>query len=174
VVISVLNTAGIPSDAASRAESIMETIDYANSLGIPTEDIWVDPILMPVGVGQQDILEVLEFVRMLPDIAPGVKSTIGLSNVSNGAPPHLRHILNQVMMVALEKAGLYSAIVDSFDQDLISLNNGNKAEIIALIQQVMEGGTLGVAAMSPVERNYYKTARVIMGRELYSPSWLEI
>lgn len=174
VVISVLNDAGIPSDAASRAESIMETIDYANSLGIPTEDIWVDPILMPVGVGQQDILEVLEFVRMLPDIAPGVKSTIGLSNVSNGAPPHLRHILNQVMMVALEKAGLYSAIVDSFDQDLISLNNGNKAEIIALIQQVMEGGTLGVAAMSPVERNYYKTARVIMGRELYSPSWLEI
>lgn len=174
VVVSVLNDAGIPSDAAARAESIMETVEYANSLGIPNEDIWVDPILMPVGVGQQDILEVVEFVRMLPDIAPGVKSTIGLSNVSNGAPRHLRHILNQVMMVILEQAGLYSAIVDSFDRDLVDLNAGRKQEIIAIIKQVMDGGDLDMKAMSQVERDYYKTARVIMGRDLYSPSWLEI
>jgi 5-methyltetrahydrofolate corrinoid/iron sulfur protein methyltransferase len=174
VVISVLNDAGIPSDAAARAESIMETVEYANNLGISTEDIWVDPILMPVGVGQQDILEVIEFVRMLPDIAPGVKSTIGLSNVSNGAPRHLRHILNQVMMVILEQAGLYSAIVDSFDQDLIDLNSGKKQEIISIIKKVMDGEDLDMKAMSQVERDYYKTARVIMGRELYSPSWLEI
>jgi len=173
VVISVLNDSGIPSDAAARAESIMEIIEFANDLGISTEDIWVDPILMPVGVGQQDILEVVEFVGMLPDIAPGVKSTIGLSNVSNGAPSHLRHILNQVMMVVLEQAGLYSAIVDSFDRDLIEINAGNKPEIVAIIQKVMDGEDLDIGAMSPVERDYYKTARVIMGRELYSPSWLE-
>jgi 5-methyltetrahydrofolate corrinoid/iron sulfur protein methyltransferase len=174
VVVSVLNDAGIPSDAAARAESIMETVDYANGLGIPNEDIWVDPILMPVGVGQQDILEVVEFVRMLPDIAPGVKSTIGLSNVSNGAPRHLRHIINQVMMVVLEQAGLYSAIVDSFDRDLIDLNSGKKQGIIAIIKQVMDGEDLDMKAMSQEERDYYKTARVIMGRDLYSPSWLEI
>ncbi|GFP24327.1 5-methyltetrahydrofolate corrinoid/iron sulfur protein methyltransferase, partial [Candidatus Hakubella thermalkaliphila] len=66
VVISVLNDAGIPSDAASRAESIMETIDYANIMGIPNEDIWVDPIMMPIGVSQSDVLEVIEFVGMLP------------------------------------------------------------------------------------------------------------
>lgn len=174
VVISVLNDDGIPSDAAARAESIMETIDYANSLGIPNEDIWVDPILMPVGVGQQDILETVEFVRMLPDIVPGAKSTIGLSNVSNGAPRHLRHIINQVMLVVLEQAGLYSAIVDSFDRDLIDLNSGKKQEIIAIIQQVMDGEDLDMRAMSQEERDYYKTARVIMGHDLYSPSWLEI
>lgn len=174
VVVSVLNDAGIPSDAAARAESIMETIDYANGLGIPNEDIWVDPILMPVGVGQQDLLEVVEFVRMLPDIAPGVKSTIGLSNVSNGAPRHLRHIINQAMMVVLEQAGLYSAIVDSFDRDLIDLNSGKKQDIIAIITKVMDGADLDMKAMSQEERDYYKTARVIMGRDLYSPSWLEI
>ena len=174
VVVSVLNDAGIPSDAAARAESIMETIDYANSLGIPNEDIWVDPVLMPVGVGQQDIQEVVEFVRMLPDIAPGVKSTIGLSNVSNGAPRHLRHLINQVMMVVLEQAGLYSAIVDSFDRDLIELNAGKKQEIVSLIQKVINGEELEIKTMSPVEKDYYKTARVIMGRDLYSPSWLEI
>ncbi|MBS3942987.1 MAG: dihydropteroate synthase [Dethiobacter sp.] len=174
VIISALNDTGIPSDAAARAESIMETIDYANGLGIPNEDIWVDPILMPVGVGQQDILEVVEFVRMLPDIAPDVKSTIGLSNVSNGAPRHLRHIINKVMMVVLEQAGLYSAIVDSFDRELIELNAGKKQDIISLIQKVINGEEIEIQTMSPVEKDYYKTARVIMGYDLYSPSWLEL
>jgi len=174
VVISVLNDAGIPSDAASRAESIMETIDYANSMGIPNEDIWVDPILMPVGVDQQQILEVVEFVKMLPDIAPGVKSTIGLSNLSSGVPRHLRHILNRVITVVLEGAGLYSAIVDSFDQDLLALNAGGKPEILSVIHRVMDGEELSLADLSPEERDYYKTARVIMCQEIYSPSWLEV
>ncbi|MBS3897658.1 MAG: dihydropteroate synthase [Dethiobacter sp.] len=174
VVISVLNDAGIPSDAASRAESIMETIDYANSIGIPNEDIWVDPIMLPIGVSQSDFLEVIEFVGMLPDIAPGVKSTIGLSNLSNGVPRDLRHIINQVAIVILNKAGLYSAIVDSFDKELVALNAGKEQEIIDIILKVMDGQDLDMSAMSQTERNYYKTARVVMGRELYSPAWLEI
>jgi len=174
VVISVLNDAGIPSDAPSRAESIMETIDYANSIGIPNEDIWVDPIMLPIGVSQSDVLEVIEFVGMLPDIASGVKSTIGLSNLSNGVPRDLRHIINQVAIIILGKAGLYSAIVDSFDKELVALNAGKEQKISDIILRVMDGEDLDMAVMSPVERNYYKTARVIMGRELYSPSWLEI
>jgi len=173
VVVSVLNDGGIPSDAAARAESIMETIDYATSIGIPVEDIWVDPILMPIGVGQQDIQEAVELVRMLPDIAPGVKSIVGLSNVSNGAPRHLRHWLNQVMMVILDRAGLYSAIVDSFDQELIQLNAGEKPEVTSIIGRVIDGEKLNVQALSPMERNYYKTARVMLGHELYSPSWID-
>ena len=111
---------------------------------------------------------------MLPDIAPGVKSTIGLSNVSNGVPRRLRHILNQVMMVILEQAGLYSAIVDSFDHDLVELNAGKKPEIISLIRKVVDGEELKLKDLSSLERDYYKTARVLLGRELYSPSWLEI
>ncbi|MFW0860849.1 MAG: dihydropteroate synthase [Dethiobacter sp.] len=174
VVISVLNDDGIPSDAASRAESIMETIDYANSMGIPNEDIWVDPIMLPIGVNQSDFLEVIEFVGMLPDIATGVKSTIGHSNLSNGVPRDLRHIIDQVAIVILGKAGLYSAIVNSFDKELVALNAGKEQELIDIILKVMDGEDLDMAAMSQVERNYYKTARVIMGRELYSPSWLEI
>jgi 5-methyltetrahydrofolate corrinoid/iron sulfur protein methyltransferase len=174
VVVSVLNDSGIPSDAASRAESIMETIEYANSLGIPNEDIWVDPILLPVGVNQQDILEVVEFIKMLPDIAPGVKSIIGLSNLSNGVPRKLRPLLNRVMMAVLEKAGLYSAIVDSFDPVLLDINNGKRQAIVDLIQQVMDGKEIALAGLSPEDRDYYKTARVIMSQEIYSPSWLEV
>jgi 5-methyltetrahydrofolate corrinoid/iron sulfur protein methyltransferase len=48
VVISVMTDKGMPPDVDSKIESIMDTVDYANGLGIPNEDIWVDPILLPI------------------------------------------------------------------------------------------------------------------------------
>ena len=47
-----------------------------------------------------------------------MRSTCGLSNVSNGAPDHLRPILNQTYMMMLERYGMASAIVDAFDEGL--------------------------------------------------------
>ncbi len=41
------------------------------SLGIPTEDIWIDPIVSPVSVEINQVLSCLEFMSMLKDIAPG-------------------------------------------------------------------------------------------------------
>jgi len=41
-VLSVINDTGLPSDADERASSIMDSAAYANELGIPNEDIWVD------------------------------------------------------------------------------------------------------------------------------------
>ena len=46
VVLSVLIDAGIPTDSSSRAEAIMESVAYANEIGIPNERIWVDPIML--------------------------------------------------------------------------------------------------------------------------------
>jgi 5-methyltetrahydrofolate corrinoid/iron sulfur protein methyltransferase len=93
VVISVLTDKGCPPDIGSRTESIMDTVAYANELGITNEDIWVDPIILPVSVDQKQVREALEFIQILGDLLPGVKSTVGLSNVSNGTPPELRGIL---------------------------------------------------------------------------------
>jgi len=56
VVISVMTDKGMPPDVESKIDSIMSTVDYANDLGIPNEDIWVDPILLPIstaGEGQR-------------------------------------------------------------------------------------------------------------------------
>lgn len=173
VIISVLNDEGIPSDAAGRAESIMETIAVANELGISNEDIWVDPILLPVSVDQQQVVEYLEFIKMLADLAPGAKSTVGLSNLSNGTPEELRGILNRTYMIMIERYGQYSAIVDSFDKELVSINKGEMPSIIGLVHKVMDGEDIDMASLSPQERDYVKTTAVIMGKVLYSHSWLE-
>ena len=174
VVLSVLTDKGCPPDVDSRTESIMDTVAYANELGIPIEDIWVDPIILPVSADQKQVAEAIEFVGILQDLIPGVKSTIGLSNVSNGTPDELRGILNRTYMVILERKGLYSAIADVMDKELVAINRGERTSIVELVHKVMDGEAIDVSSLSKEEVDYYKTAKVLMGEMLYSHAWLEM
>jgi 5-methyltetrahydrofolate corrinoid/iron sulfur protein methyltransferase len=157
----------------ARSESIIETVAYANRLGIPNEDIWVDPILLPVSADQKQAKEVLEFIRILPDVLPGVKSTLGLSNLSNGSPTQLRGLLNRTYMMMLGRYGEYSVIADALDRQLMALNRGEMPEIVKLVYRVMDGEDVDMASLPADARDYVKTAKVLMGENLYSHSWLE-
>lgn len=172
VVVSVLIDAGIPSDSSSRAEAIMETVAYANEIGIPNERIWVDPIMMPISVDQPQVVELFEFMKILQDICPGAKSTLGLSNLSNGAPEHLRGILNRICLVVLKRYNCFSAIVDSFDEELVKLAKGQLPEIENLVYRAMDE-EMDVSGLPKKEADIVKTVNVLMGRTLYSHSWLE-
>jgi len=176
VVISVMTDRGMPPDVESKVESIMDTVTYANELGIPNEDIWVDPILLPIstaGEGQRFSVANLEFIKILGDVLPGVKSTVGLSNTSNGVPDHLRPLLNRTYLVMLERNGLYSAIADPLDKELMSLIRGEMPKVVELIHKVMDGEDIDLSSLSQKEVDYVKTARVLKGETLYSNAWLE-
>jgi 5-methyltetrahydrofolate corrinoid/iron sulfur protein methyltransferase len=173
VVISVITDAGCPPDIDSRSESIMETVTLANEMGIPNEDIWVDPIILPISADQKQVGEALEFVGILQDLLPGVKSTVGLSNVSNGTPDHLRGILNRTYMVMLGRNGLYSAIADVLDEELVKLNKGQLPNIVDLIYKVMDGEDIDLGSLPKNEQDYVKTAKALMGQTLYSHAWLD-
>jgi len=174
VVISVLVDTGCPPDVEGRSESIMNTVALANEMGIPNEDIWVDPIILPVSGDQVQVGLCLEFVKILQDLLPGVKGTVGLSNVSNGTPEHLRPILNQTYMVMLDRCGMYSAIADPLDKECIAINRGERPNIVKIIHRVMDGEDFDLNSLTPEERNYAKTARVLKGDILYSHAWLEV
>ena len=176
VVISVMTDKGMPPDVDSKIESIMDTVAYANELGIPNEDIWVDPILLPVstaGEGQRFAVVCLEFIKILEEVLPGIKSTVGLSNTSNGVPSELRPIISRTYMVMLGRNGLYSAIADPLDEELMRLNKGNMAQIVELVYKVMDGEDIDLSALSQKEVEYVKTAKVLMAETLYSDAWLE-
>jgi len=176
VVISVMTDEGMPPDVDSKIESIMDTVAYANELGIPNEDIWVDPILLPVstaGEGQRFAVANLEFIKILGDVLPGVKSTVGLSNTSNGVPDQLRPLLNRTYLVMLERNGLYSAIADPLDKELMNLTRGEMPEIVELIYRTMDGEDIDLSALSQKEVEYIKTTKVLKGETLYSNAWLE-
>jgi len=166
---------GMPRDENERGALCAELVFKATGeFGINPERIYVDPIQTPVNVQQIQIMSVLEFMKMFEDIAPGCRSTIGLSNVSNGPPDHLRPILNQVMLMILKRHGLYSAIVDCFDTKLHEIARGKRPELEALVHKVEDGQPIDMNSLTGEERKYVKTAKVILGQTLYSDSWLEI
>jgi 5-methyltetrahydrofolate corrinoid/iron sulfur protein methyltransferase len=165
---------GMPRDVNERAMHAVDLVYKANEAGIPNEKIWIDPIVSPVSVEINQVRACVEFMAMLGEIAPGCKSTVGLSNVSNGTPPELRGWLNRTYLVMLERYGLYSAIVDAFDKDLIDIARGRRQDIVDVIHRVMDGESVDVASLSPELTNYAKTVRVLNGESLYSHAWLEI
>ena len=165
---------GMPRDANERCMLAVDLIYKANEMGIPNENIWIDPIASPVSVEINQVKACVEFMSMLSDIAPGCKSIVGLSNVSNGTPANLRPYLNRTYMIMLMKYGLYSAIVDIFDTELVKLARGEMPEIVDLVYRVMDGEKPDLTSLSQKEVEYVKTVRVLNGESLYSHSWLEI
>ncbi len=165
---------GMPRDANERAALAVDLIYKANEQGIPNEDIFIDPIATPISGEINQVRACTEFMGMLQDLGPGCKSTVGLSNVSNGTPHELRPYLNRAYLLMLHKQGLYSAIVDAYDKELMALCKGEMPEIEKLVEQVMAGQSIDMAALSEKERQYVKTVNVLMGKSLYSHSWLEV
>ena len=165
---------GMPRDANERCALAVELIYKANEMGIANEDIWIDPIVSPISVEINQVKACIEFMSMLSEIAPGCKSIVGLSNISNGAPAHLRPYLNRTYMIMLMKYGIYSAIVDAFDEELVKVARGKMPEIVNLVWRMMDGEEPDFASLSPKELEYAKAVRVLTGQSLYSQSWLEI
>ena len=165
---------GMPRDENERAELAVELVYAANEAGIANEDIYVDGIVTPVNVQQDQVYSLLEFMPMLKDLGEGLKSTCGLSNVSNGPPDHLRPILNRTYMVMLEKNGMYSAIADAYDKDLVDIAKGKRPDIVEIIGKVMEEETLDMSSISKELQDYVKTTRILLKKSLYSDSWLEL
>lgn len=165
---------GMPRDANERAVLAVDIVYKANEMGIPTENIWIDPIASPVSVEINQVKSCVEFMGMLQEIAPGCKSTVGLSNISNGAPTELRPPLNRTYLIMLMRYGLSSAIVDAFDAELMKIARCEMPEIVDLVHRVMDGEKPDLASLSQKEKEYVKTVRVLTGESLYSDSWLEV
>ncbi|TAL17392.1 dihydropteroate synthase [bacterium] len=170
-VALTMSEEGIPRDANERAVALSTIMAAAEEAGIPNERYWVDPIVLPVSVDIGQVKSYMEFLPMVPAIVPGATNTCGLSNVSNGAPDHLRPILNQVYLMMLYTLGQESAIVDAYDKNMMDLCQGKRAAEVEMIRKLMNGEA--VTATTDAEKVTLKTFRVLNGDVLYSHSWLE-
>jgi len=176
VVISCINDKGMPAEGDSKLDSVMDTVAYANDLGIPNERIWCDPIVLPAstaGEGQKNAVATYEFVEMLPEALPGIQSLVGLSNVSSGTPIENRELLNRVYLVILARKGLSASIHDALDEDMMKLCRGKSQNTVDLIYRTMDGEDIDFSSLSQEEINYVKTTKVLTGETLYSDAWLE-
>jgi 5-methyltetrahydrofolate corrinoid/iron sulfur protein methyltransferase len=164
---------GMPRDTNERCMLAVDLVYKAGEAGVKNEDIWIDPIATPVSGEISQVQASYEFLQMLPEICPGCKSIVGLSNVSNGTPAELRPYLNRTYLVMLERCGLYAAIADALDEELMAIARGKRPELVSLIHSVMDGEAVDMTMLSAEEAKYAKTVRVLNGSALYSHAWLE-
>ena len=72
-------------------------------------------LTFPLGSGQEDLrkdgMETIEAIRRVKAELPGASTILGLSNVSFGLNPAIRHVLNSVFLHECREAGLDAAIV---------------------------------------------------------------
>jgi 5-methyltetrahydrofolate--homocysteine methyltransferase len=83
--------------------------------GLEPGDLIFDALTFPLGSGQEDLrrdaIETIEAIRRIKAELPGVYTVLGLSNVSFGLNPAVRHVLNSVFLHECVEAGLDAAIV---------------------------------------------------------------
>ena len=89
--------------------------DLVDNWGMDIGDILVDCLTFPIGTGQEetrrDGLETINAIAEIKKRYPGVRTTLGVSNISFGLNPAARIVLNSVFLHEAVKAGLDSAIV---------------------------------------------------------------
>lgn len=83
--------------------------------GLAPEDLIFDALTFPLTTGDPEFLtsaiETIEGIRMIEEALPGVKTVLGVSNVSFGINPAARKVINAVFLYHAIKAGLDLAIV---------------------------------------------------------------
>jgi 5-methyltetrahydrofolate corrinoid/iron sulfur protein methyltransferase len=118
VIGLAMDKSGVPNNKDKRLELAAAIVAKAMECGIGAEDLYIDPIVLPVNVAQTQGKEVLESIRefrMLCDPAP--QTTVGLSNVSQGTK--VRPLINRTFVAMAIANGLTSAILDPLDKELM-------------------------------------------------------
>ncbi len=112
---------GIPDDINERTAIAYEIVAACGEHNVPLENLFLDPLILPVSVAQNKALEGIEAVRMFRQLNdPPLKTIVGLSNISNGTPDETKAVLDRVYLVMLMEAGLSAAIMDPLDKELIA------------------------------------------------------
>ncbi len=109
---------GVPGNVEKRIECGATFLMAALEAGIPIEDIYLDPITLPVNAAFKQQEFVVEAIRQLAVVNdPSPHFIIGLSNVSQKCL--MNHLLNRIFLVMCLAAGLDAAIMDAADKDLV-------------------------------------------------------
>jgi 5-methyltetrahydrofolate--homocysteine methyltransferase len=110
---------GIPATAEGRLAAAGTIIERAAKMGIPIEDIIIDPLVMTVGHNSNAALITLKTIELVKK-EYGVNISLGASNVSFGLPD--RHSVNSAFLALAIRAGATTSITDP-----IKLGNTIKA-----------------------------------------------
>lgn len=106
---------GIPRTAEERFEIADRIISRVQDYGIPREKIMIDTLTVTASAEQALVSQTLKALELVKTL--GVKTALGVSNVSYGLPN--RPLLNRTFLTVALSRGLDMPIIDPLDQQMI-------------------------------------------------------
>ncbi|WP_408956382.1 methyltetrahydrofolate cobalamin methyltransferase [Natroniella sp. ANB-PHB2] len=119
VIALTMDDEGMPKSAEDRIRVGKKLIEDLTAAEIAEDDIFIDPIINPIGTDQQVGQYILHAIEELSREYQDIHITGGLSNISHGLPQ--RHLLNRTFLILAMSKGLDSAIIDPLDPKIMAL-----------------------------------------------------
>ncbi len=119
VVALTSDEQGIPATVEDRLRIAGKIVAEAERLGMPREDLYFDPLVLPVSTDVRNGALFMDALARIKAEYPGVRTISGLSNVSYGLPK--RKIINRAFLIMALHAGMDAAIMDPLDAELMAL-----------------------------------------------------
>jgi cobalamin-dependent methionine synthase I len=118
IIALCMDDTGMPETVEDRVSIADRLIGKLTKEGVALEDIFIDPMVRPVGTGSHYGVVAIETIRKVKSLFPEVHIACGLSNISFGIPA--RKLMNQSFLIAAMSAGMDGAILDPLDKKLMS------------------------------------------------------
>lgn len=137
---------GVPKTVEKRLQIAEKIVNYASKIGIKKENLIIDCLTLTVGAEQEQAIKTLQAIKLVKEKL-GVKTVLGVSNISFGLPN--RQIVNSHFMTMALSFGLDLAIINpniaemmqSFRvYNLISGNDKNGEKYIESFGKQVESG----------------------------------
>ncbi|MBW2603718.1 MAG: methyltetrahydrofolate cobalamin methyltransferase [Deltaproteobacteria bacterium] len=109
---------GIPKLSTERMKIAETIVAEAVKYGISVENIYFDPLVLPISTDQKSALVFLETVKEIKR-SLRAKTISGLSNISYGLPR--RRLINHAFLMLALGTGLDAAILDPTDKAIMGL-----------------------------------------------------
>ncbi|MDP1677062.1 MAG: methionine synthase [Bacteroidota bacterium] len=118
VVALTIDERGMAKTAKDKVEIAKRIYDIVvKKYGMKPSDIIFDTLTFTLGSGDEEFrkagIETIEAIKLIKKELPEVGFVLGVSNISFGLSPHIRHDLNSVFLHYAIEAGLSQAIVNA-------------------------------------------------------------
>ena len=114
LIALTIDDTGMADTAERKLAVAKRIIAFAEERGLPRNSLFIDPLTFTLGSGDPKLrtaaAETLKALTLIKKELPGVRTLLGVSNVSYGLKPAARRILNAVFLYHAVQAGLDAAI----------------------------------------------------------------
>ncbi|MFH0798978.1 MAG: homocysteine S-methyltransferase family protein [Pseudomonadota bacterium] len=116
VVALVIDENGMAREPGAKLDVARRIVDMALAEGLDASDLLIDPLTFTLASGDANLrkagLKTLEGLRLIKSHIKGVRTILGVSNISFGLPLKGRKVLTSVFLNRAVEAGLDAAIIN--------------------------------------------------------------